>query len=229
MAELYLGDTKISSGASGGGSYDDTELREKVADLELYKPVYVTAEEYEAMVSAGTIDQNQMYAITDIADQNDIADLAKMADITAALETLQSNLRSTADEYYVELSADLNSLKTEITTAKSTAVSEVQSQQTTSVSAVSSQQTTSVNAVKSQQNSSVNAVNSAQTTAVNAVNSAKTTAETTLNNIVSDANTSLQNQIDNAPRVIVLTQQEYADLPSIVENALYIIKPNPTE
>ena len=170
MAELYLGDTKISSGASGGGSYDDTELREKVADLELYKPVYVTAEEYEAMVSAGTIDQNQMYAITDIADQNDIADLAKMADITAALETLQSDLRSTADEYYVELSADLNSLKSEITTAKSTAVSEVQSQQTTSVSAVSSQQTTSVNAVKSQQNSSVNAVNSAQTTAVNAVN-----------------------------------------------------------
>ena len=229
MAEIYLGNTKISSGASGGGSYDDTELREKVADLELYKPVYVTSEEYEAMVSAGTIDQNQMYAITDIADQNDIANFAKMGDITAALETLQSDLRSTADEYYVELSADLNSLKSEITTAKSTAVSEVQSQQTTSVSAVSSQQTTSVNAVKSQQTTSVNAVNSAQTTAVNEVNIAKSTAENTLNNIVSSANASLQNKIDNAPTVIVLTEQEYSDLPSVVENALYIIKPNPTE
>ena len=34
MAELYLGDTKISSGASGGGSYDDTELSNRVSALE---------------------------------------------------------------------------------------------------------------------------------------------------------------------------------------------------
>ena len=34
MAEIYLGDTKISSGASGGGSYDDTELSNRVSALE---------------------------------------------------------------------------------------------------------------------------------------------------------------------------------------------------
>ena len=34
MAEIYLGDTKISSGESGGGSYDDTELSNRVSALE---------------------------------------------------------------------------------------------------------------------------------------------------------------------------------------------------
>lgn len=165
MSQIYLGELLINTGGSGGGSYDDTELRGYIAELQDYVPEYLTKSEYDGLVSTNAVDPNKMYIITDLATQDDL-----------------ENALTTSD-----IDIEVNRLKSEITSAKDVAVSEIQSQQTTSVNAVKSQQTTSVNAVSSQQTTSVNAVKSQESTSKTNLDSALNNAKTSLQNMIDNA------------------------------------------
>ena len=152
MSQIYLGELLINTGSgSGGGSYDDTELRGYIEDLQDYVPEYLTKAEYDALVQNNTVDQNKMYIITDLATQDDLD-----AALTGA-----------------DIDSEVNRLKSEITSSKDFSISEIEAQQITSVNAVKNQQTTSVNAVKSQETTSKNnlntAVSNAQTTIQNMI------------------------------------------------------------
>ena len=155
MSQIYLGELLINTGSgSGGGSYDDTELRGYIADLQDYVPEYLTKAEYDVLVQNNTVDPNKMYIITDLATQDDL-----------------ENLITTAD-----LEGEVNRFKSEISATKSNTIGEIKTQQTTSVNAVKSQQATSVNVVMNQETISTNNLNTvvsnAQTTLQNQIDNA---------------------------------------------------------
>ena len=159
MSQIYLGELLINTGSgSGGGSYDDTELRGYIEDLQNYVPEYLTKVEYDALVQNNTVDPNKMYIITDLATQDDLD-----AALTGA-----------------DIDSEVNRLKSEITNAKDVAVSEVSMQKTISVDVIKEQEKKSVNSVKSQETLSTNNLNTV-------VSDAVSNAQTTLQNMIDNA------------------------------------------
>ena len=155
MSQIYLGELLINT---GGGSYDDTELRGYIEDLQNYVPEYLTKVEYDALVQNNTVDPNKMYIITDLATQDDLD-----AALTGA-----------------DIDSEVNRLKSEITNAKDVAVSEVSMQKTISVDVIKEQEKKSVNSVKSQETLSTNNLNTV-------VSDAVSNAQTTLQNMIDNA------------------------------------------
>lgn len=205
--KIYIGNNEIAGGGGASGNIPDS-----LSDLTNDLVIYLTKAQYDALVENETVDESKMYVITDLADTDDLADLATNADIQSAIAGLNAELEDTADAYYAELSADLESLKSDITSAKNTAVSAVQSQQTTSVNAVSSAQSTATNAVNSAKNTAVSAVQTQQTTSVDAVEAAGTQA-------LSD----IDDAVDAMPKLAVMTEAAYNALDSVDSNTIYFI------
>lgn len=205
--KIYIGNNEIGTGGGASGNIPDS-----LSDLTNDLVIYLTKAQYDALVDNETVDESKMYVITDLADTDDLADLATAADIQSAIAGLNSELEDTADAYYAELSADLNTLKSDITSAKNTAVSAVQSQQTTSVNAVSSAQSTATGAITSAKNTAVSAVEAQQSTSVDAVEAAATSA-------LSD----IDDAVAAMPRIEVLTEAAYNALSTIDSNTLYFI------
>ena len=144
MSQIYLGELLINTGSgSGGGSYDDTELRGYIEDLQDYVPEYLTKAEYDALVQNNTVDPNKMYIITDLATRDDLD-----AALTGA-----------------DIDSEVNRLKSEITSSKDFFISEIEAQKMSSVNAVKSQETTSKNNLNT-------AVSNAQETFQNQIDNA---------------------------------------------------------
>ena len=124
-------------------------------DISTFKPIeYTNLSTYEDKVSEGTIDQDTMYVITDLASSDELSTLVTIDDLSMYKQTILDDVSTTADQTIANASTQINSIKT-------TAISAVQSQQTTSVNAVSSQQTTSVNAVNTAKNTALDDISTA--------------------------------------------------------------------
>jgi hypothetical protein len=139
---------RVGSGDGGGSAPDLTNYATK-DDISTFKPIqYVNLSTYEENVSDGTIDQDTMYVITDLADSEELATLVTVDDLSTYKATILSDVSTTADQTIANASTSINSIKT------------------TAISAVQSQQTTSVNAVNTARNNANTSINTAKTNAI---------------------------------------------------------------
>ena len=157
----------IPSGGGGGGSFDPTDINSSISDISTrvgtiesnyldsddistFKPiVYTDLSTYENNVSEGTIDQDTMYVITDLADSDELSTLVTVDDLSTYKATILHDVSTTADTTIANANSSINSIKN------------------TAISAVQSQQTTSVNAVNTAKNNANTSIGNAKTSALN--------------------------------------------------------------
>lgn len=139
---------RVGSGGGGGSTPDLTNYATK-SDISTFKPIqYVNLSTYEENVSDGTIDQDTMYVITDLADSDELSTLVTVDDLSTYKATILSDVSTTADQTIANANTSINSIKT------------------TAISAVQSQQTTSVNAVNTAKNNANTSIGNAKTSAI---------------------------------------------------------------
>ena len=148
-ASLKSFDASIKAFASSGGGGGDMSNYATKDDISTFKSiVYTNLSTYEEDVSEGTIDENAMYVITDLASSDDLASLVTIDDLAPFKQDILDNLSTTADQAIANASTSINSIKT------------------TAISAVQSQQTTSVNAVNTAKNNANTSIGNAKTSAI---------------------------------------------------------------
>ncbi len=153
-------------GGGGGGSFDPTDINSSISDISTrvgtiesnyldsddistFKPiVYTDLSTYENNVSEGTIDQDTMYVITDLADSDELSTLVTVDDLSTYKATILHDVSTTADTTIANANSSINSIKN------------------TAISAVQSQQTTSVNAVNTAKNNANTSIGNAKTSAL---------------------------------------------------------------
>ena len=144
-----------SGGGSGGGGGDMSNYATK-SDISTFKPIiYTNLSTYEEDVSDGTIDENSMYVITDLASSDELSNIVTIEDLNAEKARINDSLNESGDEVITAANSSMNYWKT---TNVSQCQSQCNSAKNSAVSAVQSQQTTSVNAVNTAKNTAISEI-----------------------------------------------------------------------
>lgn len=152
--------------SGGGGSFDPTDINSSISDISTrvgtiesnyldsddistFKPiVYTDLSTYENNVSEGTIDQDTMYVITDLAGSDELSSLVTVDDLSRYKQQILDDVSTTADTTIANANSSINSIKT------------------SAISAVQNQQYTSVNAVNTAKNNANTSIGNAKTSAL---------------------------------------------------------------